>query len=111
MASYDIKSHEMEYDIEYDMEYDMESRDREENQSLEVSRESSRSPAIEDKEELMKKVKNNYIFIHVSLPLQIIMAQESLELLAEQKRDLESSVNDSMTPEEKERSDYMLVSK
>ena len=39
------------------------------------------------------------------------MAQESLELLAEKKRDLESSVKDSMTPEERERSDYMLVSK
>lgn len=103
----------MEYDIEYDIEYDMESRDGEETQSLEVSRESSRSPAIEDKEELMKKVKNNYIypFLSPSLPLQIIMAQESLELLAKQMRDIESSVNDSMTPEEKERSDYMLVSK
>ena len=44
----------------------MESRDREENQSLEVSRESSRSPAIEDKEELMKKVKNNYIYPFMS---------------------------------------------
>ena len=95
------------------MEYDMESHDREETRSLEVSRESSRSPAIEDKEEeLMKKVKNNYIypFLSPSLPLQIIMAQESLELLAKQKRDLESSVNDSMTPEERERSDDMLVS-
>ena len=57
----------MEYEMEYDMEYDMESRDREENQSLEVSRESSRSPAIEDKEELMKKVKKQ-LHIHSCLP-------------------------------------------
>ena len=49
------------------MEYDMESHDREETRSLEVSRESSRSPAIEDKEEeLMKKVKNNYIYPFMS---------------------------------------------
>ena len=39
------------------------------------------------------------------------MAQESLELLAKQKRDIESLVKDSMTPEERERSDDMLVSK